>query len=88
MYPIAVVATGEFQPLLDAEKTEDLRRMYELSTRINEGLVPLRDLLEKHVTSQGHAAVERIENPISPDVKVHTHTHTHTSHTERVVSRV
>ena len=28
---------GEFQPLLDAEKTEDLRRMYDLSTRITDG---------------------------------------------------
>jgi len=61
---------GEFQPLLDTEKTEDLRRMYELSTRITDGLVPLRALLEKHVTQQGLAAVERIENPAAPDVKV------------------
>eukprot|EP00038_Savillea_parva_P013983 m.9764 g.9764 ORF g.9764 m.9764 type:complete len:773 (+) comp2673_c0_seq1:137-2455(+) len=61
---------GEFQPLLDAEKTEDLRRMYDLSTRIVQGLIPLRTLLEKHVTQQGLAAVARIENPANPDVKV------------------
>lgn len=64
------VYAAEFQPLLDAEKTEDLRRMYELSTRIADGLVPLRELLEKHVTQQGLAAVERIEEPANPDVKV------------------
>mmetsp|Transcript_21702 Transcript_21702/g.56653 ORF Transcript_21702/g.56653 Transcript_21702/m.56653 type:complete len:776 (+) Transcript_21702:89-2416(+) len=63
---------GEFQPLLDAEKTEDLRRMYELSLRIanGEGLKPLRELLEKHVIQQGIAAVQHVENPASPDVKV------------------
>jgi len=59
---------AEFQPLLEAEKTEDLRRMYDLSTRIND-LVPLRELLEKHVVEQGNAAISRIENPENPDVK-------------------
>jgi hypothetical protein len=34
------------------------------------GLAPLRELLEKHVTQQGLAAVDGIEQPENPDVKV------------------
>jgi len=48
---------GEFQVLLNDEKTEDLSRMYQLMARIKDGLTPLRELLEAHVCAQGMAAL-------------------------------
>lgn len=53
----------EFQRLLDAEREEDLQRMYNLLYRIEDGLVPLRARFEEHVKKAGLDAVERIVNP-------------------------
>jgi len=50
---------NEFQHLLDAEKNEDLGRMYKLVARIPEGLVELRNLLEAHICNQGLTAIEK-----------------------------
>lgn len=50
---------GEFQMLLNDERIEDLQRMYKLLARIPEGLEPLRQLLETHVTAQGLVAIEK-----------------------------
>ncbi|KAH0445930.1 hypothetical protein IEQ34_025239 [Dendrobium chrysotoxum] len=50
----------EFQALLDAEKSDDLYRMYTLLSRISEGLDPLREQFEAHVKRTGLAAIEKV----------------------------
>ncbi|XP_006807526.1 cullin-1-like [Neolamprologus brichardi] len=49
----------EFQNLLDADKNEDLGRMYNLVSRITDGLGELKKLLETHIHNQGLAAIEK-----------------------------
>jgi len=49
-----------FQSLLDEEKEDDLNRMYNLLSRIPDGLNPLRDRFETHVKKAGLAAIEVI----------------------------
>ncbi|KAI9807661.1 MAG: hypothetical protein M1825_005602 [Sarcosagium campestre] len=49
----------EFQLLLDADRQEDLARMYKLLSRIPEGLEPLRTRFEAHVRKAGLAAVSK-----------------------------
>ena len=51
---------AEFQNLLDADKNEDLGRMYQLVSRIPEGLGHLKILLENHIHTQGLGAIERL----------------------------
>jgi Cullin, a subunit of E3 ubiquitin ligase len=50
---------AEFQNLLDADKDEDLGRMYQLVARIPDGLGELRNLLETHIASQGLTAIDK-----------------------------
>lgn len=50
---------SEFQYLLDADKNEDLGRMYSLVARIMDGLVELRKLLEAHIYNQGLTAIDK-----------------------------
>jgi cullin 1 len=50
----------EFQPLLNADKNEDLMRMYALLARVPESLEKLRNLFEAHVKNQGLASVEKV----------------------------
>jgi cullin 1 len=50
---------AEFQNLLDADKNDDLGRMYQLVARIPDGLGELRNLLESHIASQGLAAIDK-----------------------------
>lgn len=50
---------SEFQYLLDADKNEDLGRMYSLVSRIMDGLVELRKLLEAHIYNQGLTAIDK-----------------------------
>ena len=49
----------EFQNLLNANKSEDLGRMYKLVHRIKNGLGELKKLLETHIHNQGLAAIEK-----------------------------
>ena len=63
--PAGRLPPGEFQVLLDDEKTEDLKRMYDLMRKIASGLAPLRELLEKHVSTQGLEAIAKVEDAIS-----------------------
>ncbi|KAL1450969.1 hypothetical protein WDU94_003271 [Cyamophila willieti] len=49
----------EFQHLLDTHKSEDLGRMYQLVSKIPDGLNELRVLLETHITNQGLSAIEK-----------------------------
>lgn len=50
----------EFQVLLDAERQDDLARMYKLLSRVSGGLEPLRAKFEMHVRKAGLAAVAKI----------------------------
>lgn len=53
---------SEFQHLLDAEKDEDLARMFRLVARIPEGLGEFRTLLEAHIYNQGLSAIEKCDD--------------------------
>ncbi|MXQ84962.1 hypothetical protein E5288_WYG004208 [Bos mutus] len=48
----------EFQNLLNANKSEDLGRMYRLIYRIKNGLGEFKKLLETHIHNQGLSAIE------------------------------
>lgn len=50
---------SEFQYLLNADKNDDLGRMYSLVSRVGDGLVELRSLLEAHIYNQGLAAIDK-----------------------------
>ncbi|KAI5779294.1 Cullin [Geopyxis carbonaria] len=50
----------EFQVLLDNDRQSDLQRMYNLLSRIPEGLDPLRTRFEAHVRRAGSSAVDKI----------------------------
>ncbi|KAK9465105.1 Cullin [Lipomyces arxii] len=50
----------EFQNLLDANRQDDLKRLYSLLLRIPAGLVPLRAKFETHVRKQGLSAIEKL----------------------------
>jgi cullin 1 len=47
----------EFQRLLDSEREDDLNRMYNLLSRIADGLNPLRTRFEEHVKKSGLEAI-------------------------------
>lgn len=51
----------DFQNLLDYDKDEDLQRMYQLLSRIPEGLDPLRKKFEEHVKKAGLAAIAKLQ---------------------------
>lgn len=51
---------ADFQNLLNADKDEDLGRMYTLVSRIPDGLGELKLLLENHINTQGLAAIEKL----------------------------
>ncbi|KAI9867471.1 MAG: hypothetical protein M1813_009030 [Trichoglossum hirsutum] len=50
----------EFQNLLDNDRQDDLARMYNLLSRIPDGLEPLRNKFEAHVRKAGLTAVEKV----------------------------
>lgn len=52
----------EFQQLLDNDRQADLARMYNLLSRIGDGLDPLRRKFETHVRNAGLSAVEKVAN--------------------------
>uniref|UniRef100_A0A0A9WZX0 Cullin-1 n=2 Tax=Lygus hesperus TaxID=30085 RepID=A0A0A9WZX0_LYGHE len=68
------VLHAEFQHLLDADKNEDLGRMYQLVARIPDALVELRALLEAHIASQGLDAIEKCLDTASNDPKTYVST--------------
>ncbi|GLH10056.1 Cullin homolog 1 [Gryllus bimaculatus] len=65
---------AEFQNLLDADKNDDLGRMYQLVSRIPDGLSELRNLLESHIATQGLAAVDKCGEGASNDPKMYVNT--------------
>ncbi|KAK3584458.1 hypothetical protein CHS0354_005258 [Potamilus streckersoni] len=64
----------EFQNLLDADKNEDLGRMYQLVSRIQDGLGQLKSLLETHINNQGQAAIEKCGESALNDPKIYVQT--------------
>lgn len=65
---------AEFQNLLDADKNEDLGRMYQLVARISDGLGELRNLLEIYIVNQGLAAIDKCGEMANSDPKVYVNT--------------
>ncbi|KAL5011148.1 hypothetical protein ScPMuIL_013453 [Solemya velum] len=64
----------EFQNLLDNDKNDDLGRMFQLVSRIQDGLGELKRLLEAHIHSQGEAAVEKCGESALNDPKLYVQT--------------
>lgn len=65
---------AEFQHLLDADKNQDIGRMYTLVARIPDGLGELRNLLEAHIANQGLAAIDKCAEVALNDPKVYVST--------------
>ncbi|CAG9998024.1 unnamed protein product [Clonostachys byssicola] len=58
----SVLLRDEFQVLLDNDREEDMARMYNLLSRIQDGLDPLRTRFETHVRKAGLHAVEKVQS--------------------------
>jgi len=54
------ILRDEFQVLLDNDREDDMKRMYNLLSRIPDGLDPLRSKFEAHVRKAGLAAVAKV----------------------------
>ncbi|KAI0240880.1 Cullin-1 [Lamellibrachia satsuma] len=65
---------AEFQNLLDDNKDEDLSRMYQLVSRIPNGLGELKNRLESHIWTQGLTALEKCGEAALNDPKVYVQT--------------
>nr|CAD7256128.1 unnamed protein product [Timema shepardi] len=65
---------SEFQNLLDADKNDDLGRMYQLVARIPDGLGELRNLLESHIANQGLSAIDKCGDSANNDPKIYVNT--------------
>ncbi|CAM9896925.1 unnamed protein product [Rangifer tarandus platyrhynchus] len=61
----------EFQNLLNANKSEDLGRMYKLMYRIKNGLGEFKKLLETHIHNQGLAAIEKCGEAALNDPRIY-----------------
>lgn len=73
----------EFQVLLDNDREEDMARMYNLLSRIQDGLEPLRQRFETHVRKAGLAAVQKVASDaekLEPKVYVDALLETHTKY--------
>lgn len=64
----------EFQNLLNADKDDDLGRMYQLVSRIPDGVGELKRLLENHINSQGLFAIEKLGDEAVNDPKLYVST--------------
>jgi len=64
----------EFQSMLILDKDEDLGRMYQLVSRIPDGLTKLRDLLESHISTVGLTAIEKLGDDAQNDPKLYVNT--------------
>lgn len=71
----------EFQVLLDNDREEDMARMYNLLSRIPDGLDPLRQKFEAHVRNAGLNAVAKVASDaekLEPKIYVEALLETHT----------
>lgn len=77
----------EFQALLDADRKDDLARMYRLLARIIDGLEPLKTKFEAHVRKSGLANVEKVAtdgDSLEPKVYVDALLEVHTQYAQLV----
>ncbi|RXG56479.1 Cullin-1 [Armadillidium vulgare] len=65
---------SEFQHLLNDDKNDDLARMYQLVSKIPNGLKELRSLLEQHITTQGLTAIYHCGESAVNDPKLYVQT--------------
>ncbi|CZT06180.1 probable SCF complex member Cullin 1 [Rhynchosporium agropyri] len=77
----SAILRDEFQILLDDDRYDDMKRMYNLLSRIPDGLDPLRARFEAHVRKAGLAAVakvsvdaEKLEPKVYVDALLEIHT--------------
>ncbi|KAG5681883.1 hypothetical protein PVAND_011290 [Polypedilum vanderplanki] len=64
----------EFQNLLNADKNEDLARMYMLVSRTADGLADLKIALENHINNQGQQAIDKCGEAAANDPKIYVQT--------------
>lgn len=64
----------EFPVLLNGEKNEDLGRMFKLLSRINDGTVQLKNLLEKHIYNQGDLSIKQCAETAINDPNLYVRT--------------
>lgn len=64
----------EFQNLLNADKNDDLARMYMLVSRTADGLADLKTALENHINSQGQQAIDKCGKDAENDPKIYVQT--------------
>lgn len=64
----------EFLSLLKNDKLEDLKRLYNLVSRVADGLTSLKGLLETHISGQGTAAIEACVDTAASDPKIYVET--------------
>jgi cullin 1 len=79
----AALLREEFQVLLDNDRQSDLQRMYNLLSRIPDGLDPLRTKFEAHVRRAGLSAVDKIADggeSLEPKVYVDALLEVHTQY--------
>jgi len=64
----------EFKAMLIADKDEDLGRMFQLVSRIPDGLTELKTLLEGHISSVGLTAISKLGKEAIEDPKIYVQT--------------
>lgn len=64
----------EFQNLLNVDRNSDLQRMYDLVSRIPNGLNDLKKILEHHIHQKGMEAIAKCDDSASSDPKVYVQT--------------
>merc|ERR1712038_743843 len=64
----------EFQNLLNSDKDDDLGRMYQLVSRIPDGVGELKRLLENHINNQGLVAIDKLGDEAINDPKLYVST--------------
>lgn len=64
----------EFTNLLNADKNDDLARMYDLAIKIPDGLNELKRLLEIYITNKGLEAIEKIAEASLNDPTIYVRT--------------
>ena len=65
---------SEFENLLNDGKNEDLARMYDLVSRVPDGLAKLKELLESYICNQGLEAIGKCCDAALNDPKVYVQT--------------
>lgn len=65
---------SQFGDLLVSQRDDDLSRMFKLCDRVANGLDQLRLSLERHITKEGHEALEKVAVEASTDARLYVKT--------------